>query len=377
MSLFERIHGQDRTLSILQHAVQENRFAQSYLFHGPRGVGKFTAALYFGMALNCHASKDRRPCGTCPSCRKFLSFTHPDFIYIFPTPNLNITPEGEIKNTKMLAEYQSYIDNRRDTPWKEFFFSSNVEIRRDMILMLQHWISMSPNEGRYKIYIIENADLLNISASNTFLKTLEEPPPDTVIILTTTKPDSLLPTIRSRCQKIAFQAVPRTDIEKILQRERALDGVEAKTYARIANGNVEKALQLIEDGGIELRKVSLDFMEILAANDDLAMIDFLRHQRGKLTQGALSDFISYVNLWLGDIANYKNNPSDIANIDKSELFDFFYRRKHDVDEQIGVMVQYLDELKRRVEGHVNPTLILIELYQYLSHQFGFHGDSTA
>ncbi len=372
MSLYEHIHGQDRPISILKHAVQENRFAQSYLFHGPKGVGKFSSALYFGMALNCHSARGNRPCGTCSSCKKFLSFSHPDFIYIFPTPNLNITPEGEIKNTKLLGEYQSYIENRRTTPWKAFFFSSNVEIRRDMILMLQHRISMSPNEGRYKVYIIENAELLNISAANTFLKTLEEPPSDTVIILTTTKADSMLPTIRSRCQKIAFQAVPRTSIEQLLRSERALDGIEAKTYARIANGDVEKALQLIEEGGIELRKVSLDFMEILAANDDPAMIDFLRHHRGNLTQSALSDFISYVNLWLGDIANYKNNPSDVANIDKTELFDFFYRRKHDIDENINVMVQYLDNLKRKVDGHVNPMLILIELYQYLSEQFGFH-----
>ena len=93
--MFSKIKGQDKAISILKRAIVNDKIANSYLFFGPDGVGKFTTALYFGMALNCHSTLEKRPCGLCPSCRKFLSYSHPDMIYVFPTSKLDISLEGE------------------------------------------------------------------------------------------------------------------------------------------------------------------------------------------------------------------------------------------------------------------------------------------
>ena len=84
--MFYRIKGQDRAIDILRRALKQDKVANSYLFYGPEGVGKFTTALFLGMAMNCHSTMDKRPCGVCPSCKKFLSFSHPDLIYVFPFP---------------------------------------------------------------------------------------------------------------------------------------------------------------------------------------------------------------------------------------------------------------------------------------------------
>jgi len=88
--MFRNIKGQAGALKILKLALENNRVAQAYLFHGSDGVGKFTTALYFGMALNCLSKSEFRPCGVCASCRKFMALDHPDLIYLFPTPNLGL-----------------------------------------------------------------------------------------------------------------------------------------------------------------------------------------------------------------------------------------------------------------------------------------------
>jgi len=110
--MFRQIKGQEQALSVLKHAIHSGKVGQAYLFYGPEGVGKFTTALYFGMALNCQSEDLEKPCGVCNSCKKFLQFSHPDFIYVFPTPNLKLSVEGDIQESKYVSEYQGYFKIR-------------------------------------------------------------------------------------------------------------------------------------------------------------------------------------------------------------------------------------------------------------------------
>jgi DNA polymerase-3 subunit delta' len=110
---------------------------------------------------------------------------------------------------------------------------------------------------------------MTTQAANAFLKTLEEPPPDTIIILTSSRPNSLLPTITSRCQQIPFVPIARKLIEQKLEENKSLENIEAKMYARIANGNMEKGLRLVEEGRIETREQTVEFLHILINQNDL------------------------------------------------------------------------------------------------------------
>ncbi len=364
--MFKKIKGQDKAIEVLKRALEQNKVANSYLFYGPEGVGKFTTALYMGMAINCHSVLEKRPCGVCPSCKKFLSFSHPDLIYVFPFPKesgkSDITIDGEIKSDKTLQEYEAYIANKIKTPWKEYFFSKNIGIRIASIRMLEHRIQLSPNEGNYKICIIEHADAMTIQAANAFLKTLEEPPEDTIIILTTSKPNSLLPTIISRCQQLPFYPITRNKIEEELLGFETLEIFEAKMLARVSSGNMEKALRLMESGKIEIREQTLQFIDFVLNNNDLKFIELSNQFRTSKNLTKLQEIISQLIIWLSDIAYYKHQQSEITNLDKTEILEALFERNQEVEDYAPELINFMEEMLLRLNGHVNPQLVIIEIY---------------
>lgn len=364
--MFKKIIGQDKVVEVLKNALHQNKVANSYLFYGPEGVGKFTTALYLGMAVNCHSVIEKRPCGICPSCQKFLSFSHPDFIYIFPFPKesgkSDISVEGEIKSEKILQEYEEYIENKVKTPWKEYFFSKNIGIRIASIRMLEHRIHLSPNEGNYKVCLIEHADTMTTQAANAFLKTLEEPPEDTIIILTTSRQNSLLPTIISRCQQLPFYPIPKSKIEKALLDSEAIEIFKAKMLARISNGNMEKALRLMEDDKIEIREQTLQFLRFVIDNDDLKFLELSNQFRTSTNLTKLQDMISQLIIWLSDIAYFKHQQSEITNLDKTEILETLYERNPEVEDYAPNLINFMEDMLQRLSGHVNPQLVIIEIY---------------
>lgn len=367
--MLRNILGQDKAVSILMRAIENDKLANSYLFFGPDGVGKYTVALYFGMAINCHSKQDKIPCGICPSCKKFLSYTHPDSVFIFPSPKLDISIDGEIKSNKVLKEYEDYIENKIHTPWKDFNFSSGISIRIESIRMLEHRINLSPNEGKYKIYIIEDADQMTTQASNAFLKTLEEPPTDTILILTTSRPNSLLPTIISRCQQVPFRSLPRQSIEKKLAENKFLEDVEAKIYARIANGSMAKALCLAEEGSLQSREIAIELLKMIVNRNDAAFIDFSSQFRSSKTQSTLTEIISHLMIWISDLSYFRNYPEEIINLDKTDLLEAIYRLNPNVDEYASDITFFLEEMLQKIEGHVNQQLIIVEVYNRFSKLF--------
>ncbi len=361
--MFRKIKGQDKVVRILQRAIEENRIAQGYLFYGPEGVGKFTTALYLGMALNCYSEHEKKPCGVCNSCQKFLKLSHPDLIYLFPIPNMDLGVDGDLKakDAKHITEYNEYMENKVNTPYKEFFFSTNTAIRIESVRMLQHRVSFSANEAKYKTIIIEGADQMTEEASNAFLKTLEEPPPNTIIVLTTTKVNSLLPTIISRCQKVAFNSLNPEVIEEELTNKFNISATAARIYARISNGNLEKAIKLTEDGKIETLQVVTEFIKLVLEQDDLKTIEFISNFKGIKNGTLFKDMISYLQLYLYDITMFLNGQ-ELVNVDKVDLVKIAVARNPYLEDRIPELMNFLEEMRYRFEGHVNPQLILTEVY---------------
>lgn len=370
MNLFNRIKGQDRAVDILKRALQQDKIAQSYLFHGPEGTGKFTTAFYFAMAINCTESLENRPCGVCNSCRKYLAFSHPDFIYTFPFPNPknDISEDGEIKSEQILTEYQDYIKNKQETPWKEFFFSKNTGIRIGSIRLLEHRMNLSPNEGTRKVFLLEDADTMNTQAANAFLKTLEEPPGDAVIILTSSKLNSLLPTIISRCQQIAFQPVKRRLIEQALL-ARGSEPLPARMFSRIANGNMEKALRLAEQGEFEAREKALEFIRLIVEGDDLKFLDFLQEFRGTKNLNRLQELISHLIIWVSDVSCLQHDPDEIVNLDQPELLKKLYNLNPQIGQVSYELVEFLEKMNARLEGFVNQQLIMLGIFHKFREEF--------
>jgi DNA polymerase-3 subunit delta' len=181
---FKDIIGQKKALLILQRTIERGKIPSSYLFAGESGIGKKSTAINLAKTVNCLKAADSEDipvdsCDACSSCKKIDAGVHPDYLLV--------SPEGG----KIRIEEIRPVDNR---------------------------LSLKPFEGRIKIVIIDDADTMNVFASNAFLKTLEEPPKDSLIILVSSKPDNLPDTIRSRCSRINFTPLSYEASQRVIQR---------------------------------------------------------------------------------------------------------------------------------------------------------------
>ncbi|MCB5266207.1 MAG: DNA polymerase III subunit delta' [Candidatus Cloacimonetes bacterium] len=356
--MFRKIKGQSQVIGLLQGAIEQERIAQAYLFHGGDGVGKFMTALYFGMAVNCLSSSEYRPCGVCASCHKFLSFQHPDFIYLFPTVNLKLSSEGEIKDSDALKQYEAYIKNKTETPWQDFFFTGSTEIRKDSMSQLIQRLELSIHEGQYRVVIIENADMMNTQTANAFLKTLEEPPPRTLIVLITERLPQLLPTIISRCQPVYFKPLSQRVIQDILFERFQVDSVLAKSAARISGGNLKTAIRIAQDTSSSSRDKAFELIQMAAGKQDLEYLNQLKSHRD--SADAIRDLIAYLGIIANDLCVVHFCQAEVTNLDKSELLSTLSHEQ--IADRIPDYLLLLDDLNRKLEGNVNPTLIQINLF---------------
>lgn len=361
--MFRRIKGQDHTVELLRRAIQNDRVAQAYLFHGSDGVGKFMTALYFGMALNCVALPELRPCGQCDSCHKFLALEHPDLIYVFPTPILDLSVDGLIKKKEALTQYQAYLKNKINRPWEEFFFKENTGIRLENIYWLMKRLELSIHEARYRIVIIENIDEMTIQTANAFLKTLEEPPRSTVIIMITERLQMVLPTILSRTQPVYFKPLARSVIETILAEQFAAEPSVARIAARISAGNLKTAIRMVQDSAPEPQQAALELVELAANSNDQGYLAMLNRRKEYQTKEQINELLKFLRILAGDLAAISLSEAlEITNIDKLELLKHITANCPGITEGSHDYLLSLEDFNRKLEGNVNPQLIMINLY---------------
>lgn len=219
----DHIFGQDQAIEGLRSGLRARRLHHAYIFHGPVGVGKCTTAEAFARVLLCHtavAGQDNA-CGTCPSCQ--LLDRGADAVH----PDLHIV-------TKELARFsdEKTIRDRKLT-------SIPVEILRTTLI---DPVYLAARFKHNKVFIVDEAELLQTVGQNLLLKTLEEPPEGTYLILVTSNEDRLLPTVRSRCQRIAFAALTDTVVADWLVDQRVeLSLPQRQWVLRFASGSVGRA----------------------------------------------------------------------------------------------------------------------------------------
>lgn len=362
--MFSKIKGQSQAIELLNNAIKNNRIAQSYLFYGPEGVGKFTTALYFGMALNCMTLDKDKPCGICQSCHKFLQFNHSDLFYVFPTPRQKKDEEGNLKN-QSINEYLAFVENRKITPWIKYFFAGKTEIRKESMELLQKYVETAQRERNYKICIIEDAEEMNQTVANSFLKTLEEPPSNAIFILITTKPSTLLPTIVSRCQSVYFKPLSKIAIENLLIDEFLIDKKQARTLAKMSDGNVEQAFRFSQDSLSDARKYLISFLETAIKKDDLGFINLIATSKDKLKAEIVHDILHYMTVFFNDLSEYLVSHSDIDHLDIAPYLIKSSQQIQQWEDKIPFILLYIDDLHIMIEGNVNMQYILTNLYNVL------------
>ena len=278
--------GQEQLINYLRDAMDHGTMAHAYLFVGPEHIGKMTLALELASALNCEQACP--PCKLCRVCQRIENGKHPDVIVID-------------KNSG------------RDTKDRKKATEIGIDTIREM---LQRGANLPPYEGRYKVFIIDDADLMSTEAANCLLKTLEEPPQYIVILLLTSKEKALLQTIVSRCQRFELKPVPTGEIEKRLSQIEGLDQVKIKLLARLSGGCLGWALTAVNDTGyLQSREQRLsEFSSLLTKNwdDRLSYIMQLPSDRGG-SEETIKLWLS----WCRDVMLLKYNCEDaVTHLDK-------------------------------------------------------------
>ena len=208
---FEDVVGQEHVTRTLRNAVKLGRPSHAYLFTGPRGTGKTSVARILYRAVNCEHAEEGDPCNTCPLCRAALDGRALDLIEI------DAASTGGIADIRDLREKVGY----------------------------------RPNEGKYRVYIIDEAHEMSSAAWDALLKTLEEPPPHALFVLATTEAHKVPPTIVSRCQRFDFRRIPFQQTKDQLARVAQAEGMQIEPavferLALVARGGLRDALSLLD-----------------------------------------------------------------------------------------------------------------------------------
>jgi len=348
---FDKVVNQSLAKKILKGALKKDKLAHAYLFHGNPGVGKWALALELARAVNCER-RSSEACGSCPSCQKISKLLHPDVRIIFPVPSANTSEETERFKTEKIED-----------PYAMVKFDKVANIPVDGIREMQRSLSLRPYEGKKRVVIISEAERLSYSASNSLLKTLEEPPPDSLLILTTSNLGALLPTIISRCQLLRFSRIPNPDLETELKKRFQLDLKLASYYARISKGSLGQAISLAKGETKEIRNLGMEFLTLAVKQKPLDVVDFVEDTTKVYGREAIVELFEFITSLLRDVYVLMElkEKEELMNSDLSDGIEKLAQSFED-QSMVEEGIELSEKAKKDCQSNVNLRLALLSFY---------------
>lgn len=322
---FASLIGNERIKRLLKRAVADDRIGQGIIMAGPQGVGKRQFALALAQALNCERPREGDACGACVPCRRIASGEHTDVE--------TISPDGQF---------------------------IKIDQMRDMAREAQY----RPYESRRRVYIIDDADRLREQAANSILKTLEEPPETTMIVLVTSKPYTLLDTIRSRCQMLSFAPLSTPELEAYLKANYKRPLEETRMLARLACGSIGRALEIDLGEYRERRKTMIELVETLGlTRDTVRLMSAAEYLGRKLERDEFEIHLDALMVLLSDLFHLKlgEPPDSLTNADAAERLGRISEAVtlDEIIDWTGRVETVLQSLARNVNRHLAMETMLL------------------
>ena len=302
------LFGHGRIADSLWRMVQENRLPQTLLFAGQRGVGKSTLARHLAAGINC-ADGPGPPCGDCSSCERILAADLSLASYQKQLEErLKLTAEKRKSSPLVVATHPDVLIFPPDGPQRLI----SIEQART----LRSAASLTPSEGRRRIFVLPHVDRASEEASNALLKTLEEPAPNLTIVLTSENPYLLLPTIRSRAIPFHFSPLSHSEMELFIQSRDELAGEHRDKVSAWSGGSPGTALTLDVEEFLTRRKAMLALLATALKQGEFARLSGQFTALGKGESGQIDRLASMLSSLLRDLMRLRvKAPGDLVHQD--------------------------------------------------------------
>lgn len=328
MTDFRQIVGHEGIKKHFRLSLANKKTSHAYLISGEDDSGKMMLTQAFAVALQCmelnsdvKEVEDLDSCGICRSCKQFKSGNHPDIIYV-----------KRLKN-----KYEIGVDDIREQ------VNNNIVIK--------------PYSSPYKIYIIDEAQMLSVQAQNALLKTLEEPPEYAIVILITNNLSSILETIQSRCIMLQTKPVEKDLIKAYLMSEYQIPDYQAELSAIFAQGNVGKAINYASSEEFtEIKNDVLNILEHIDEKEDYELIDLVNNLSKE--KDNVSNILDLILLWYRDVLMYKVTKNPNLLLYKKEISSISKRANIISYEEVQNILKSIEEAKIKIEANVNLETIL-------------------
>jgi len=359
---FKDIVGQKERIADLLGEAKSGKVAHGQLFIGNEGYGILPLALAFSRYLLCENPNDQDACGQCSSCLQVNELQHPDLHFVFPVvQSLTKTSDNLYPKWRefvlsspyfSLFDWVKYMDDKERQPI--IGSEESKEIVRK--------ISLKSFQGGYKVMIIFAADEMNIQASNKILKILEEPPLQTVFILLSSKPQAILPTIRSRTQALQVTRLNSFEISTYLQKERQMEASIADGLASFADGDLCAAFELLNEGETTAmyRDLFIKMMRSSYKKDVIQMMDWA-DEVSSLTKERQKVFILYALHMLRQslMLNYLGPDHVRLTAEEFNFIDKF--SPYITGNNIRLFIDDLDAAHYHIERNANTKILFTQM----------------
>lgn len=314
MAGLEDILGNEHIVEHFKKAIENNKISHAYIINGEKGMGKRTVAKAFAMTLLCE-EKGTVPCMKCHSCVQALTDNNPDLIMITPDKPTTLS-----------------IDHIRQT--------------------LVNDVELKPYSNSHKVYIVEDAELMNNAAQNAILKTIEEPPEYAVIILLTTNISALLQTVLSRCVKLDMQPLKKEVVKKYLMEKEKVVDYQADIAVSFAGGNLGKAIELSKSQ--DFAEMLDEVIQLLRYIKDMQVYEVVAAvKRASEYKFRFTDYIDLMILWFRDVLVYKASQNVNELIFKDEIQTIKKHAAKSSYNGIEHILEAMNKAKLRLKANVN------------------------
>ena len=359
---FKEIIGHQTIKSHLIDTVKNNRVSHAQLFLGPEGSGSLVLAVAYAQFINCENKLADDSCGQCPSCRKYEKLIHPDLHFSYPfyakgKDDITTNYLEEWRKAFLTNPYLSlgYWRDQLDAGNKQA--NINIAEAHDIIKKL----SLKAFEAEYKVLIMWLPEYLD-TQGNALLKLIEEPPAKTLFLLVAENQDKIINTIISRTQLVKIGKLQHDEMKNYLIHEKNLDPAKANEIAFIADGNIQEALNLLQQQGENETFASLvQWLRFIVTDNGPEIISLCEDKLSKLGRENQKSFLLYAINMMRQIILMQQGLKDLVFLQQEELS--FVERFSGLF-QFGQLQQAVDMLEKAhygIERNGNPKILFLDL----------------